>query len=305
MRTLLLDIETLPLGSHAHRETYGAVWRESVPEEAVRAIGPMPPPVIVQPKNVPSTWKDITKIAERAADNRAKAIAESKAASVKACEDWMAECWDWFRAGSLGSSSHVRGKCADGRVHTIALTTGEGVSAKMASHPDQERDLLLWLLDEIKGRQPKVLGSFAPYDFRFLGYRALTHGLDELARYVLHRHYRVDAIFRLYGKRPDIIDVRDLADITHGKGLDAVSRALGIDHGLENPIAGAEVMDAYMDGREDEIVAHCRADVRDLEAVYRRLAPIHGIPYTPHSAPMPLAPTGEEDPPWQHPFREG
>ena len=77
-----------------------------------------------------------------------------------------------------------------------------------------------------------------------------------------------------------ILDTRDLWPLPSkgpGEGkLDTLCDALGVER-LANPIGGAEVLDAYMDGREAEIVAHNVADVRDLRSCWTVLADVWGI----------------------------
>jgi hypothetical protein len=82
-------------------------------------------------------------------------------------------------------------------------------------------------------------------------------------------------------RHPVIVDAATLwplASSAKGEGaLATACEAIGIDHGIDNPIDGSQVFDAYMDGRDSEIIDHCAADVRDLASVWSVLCDVHGI----------------------------
>ena len=107
--------------------------------------------------------------------------------------------------------------------------------------------------------------------------RSIRHDLRWLAGHVAEPHYSVTAKLKLYGRRPTILCTRDLWPIpSKGPGeqkLNTLCEALGIQRHA-NPIDGSKVLDAYMDGREEGIVAHNLADVRDLWAVWSVLADV-------------------------------
>lgn len=72
-------------------------------------------------------------------------------------------------------------------------------------------------------------------------------------------------------------DTHEWWPTTHYRGrnrssasLDKICALLGISR-VDNPISGANVLDAYVGSRWPDVIKHCRVDIRDLREVYRRL----------------------------------
>lgn len=98
------------------------------------------------------------------------------------------------------------------------------------------------------------------FDLRFLWQRCVVHGLDG---------------YRLNPSKCRFIDTMQewVGKYTRGaKGvsLDSLCRALGIKSS-KGDITGADVWQAYKDGRHTEIEAYCKDDVRAVVEVYGKM----------------------------------
>lgn len=265
MRVMLLDIETLPEGAAAHRAlmlSEGLDWRTAPPPEV--ALTSCDAPAQPERKTVPSNWRDPNKIARRQM--------EIEQEYRKDCARWAARytdaAWDWWRAGSLRADRGV--------VHTACWSIC-GRPGHAAGN--DERRVLADLGKAIEEGRPDVLVTWGDFDPTFIFGRAARLDLGLLASRMAEPRYSVTAKLKLYGRKPALIDAMDMWPHHNrvGPSMGDACKALGIDHDEGNPIPGAEVLDAYLDGREADILAHCQADVRDLGRVWSWLAGIYGI----------------------------
>lgn len=124
-----------------------------------------------------------------------------------------------------------------------------------------------------------VVGWNVGYDAAVLQCSALRAGSPMTAAVFAQPHYRITAQFRLYDRRPQLLDAMDLWHDNRGRGerkLETACEVFGIKR-EGNPIDGSQVLDAFMEDRDDEILAHNRADVRDLRTVFEALCALHGM----------------------------
>jgi uncharacterized protein YprB with RNaseH-like and TPR domain len=99
------------------------------------------------------------------------------------------------------------------------------------------------------------------FDAPFISKRMMCHGLGPLFDFELNRNQiRVIDTSKMFsaGAYKDFVSLVDLCI------------ALGVDKPME-AIDGSQVYDAYLDGREDEIVEHCESDVIATRECYLRM----------------------------------
>lgn len=263
MRTLYIDIETLPQGAPEARRQGGGL-----PSAVMDAAGPPEEP---ERRQVPRSWRDPAKIAAKVAEIEAE-HADRCAQAVRAHYE---ATWDRWAQGALRASEAL--------VHTIGWTVDDGpvCSLSITDEPDDRALLAEWgrRLDGL-GRL-RIVAHNAEFDTGILWSRALHHHLDSLAGRIAAPHYRVVAARRAYQQVPEVLDTRDLWPVPRHRGelrLQTIAQVLGLAPGEDDdPIDGSEVLAAYLAGRDDEIAAHCRSDVRILRDVYLRLTRAWGI----------------------------
>jgi len=262
MSTMILDIETIPLGMFSHRLAHGQAWEGTVPEWAFEAVGPQPMP---ERGRVPRNWRDPAKIAAREAEIER----DYQDALGRMESEHRARAWEYVRAGSLRPDR--------GRVLCACWRIDRQVGMTMA---DYEGQMLTEIADAITGHGVSRIVSWGDFDSTFLFGRSIRLGHIALAGMIAEPHYSSTAKLKLYTRPTTVIDAMTLWPLQGGKRgprLADACAALGIGHGKGNPIDGSQVLDAYMDGREREVLDHCLADVRDLEQVWDALRGVWGI----------------------------
>ena len=161
------------------------------------------------------------------------------------------------------------------RAEVVTTAWAVGSGSVLAAHYDAGKTIAMLAADT---DATHIVGWNVSYDCAVLMCSALRNGLAHTAAAFAEPHYRVRAQFRLYGGMQQL-DAMDLWHQVRGKGegkLETACRVMGIER-PENPIDGSQVLDAYMADRDDEILAHNRADVRDLREVFTVLCAMHGI----------------------------
>lgn len=262
-----LDIETLPAAAAAG-VTFGTAPGWTPP--------PFEAPAFVPPnrKSPPANWKDLQKIACFEADEdarHARAIADAvrdhaagtEAALTKATEASRAAVWDAWARGSLSPMS--------GRIACIGYAVGDAPADVITgSEVDQLRALadVFDLACQASHGCVRVVGhNIDGFDGPYLLIRAARHGVRNIAPYLRARS----------GKSWDAPTLDTLTAWPCGSqrgkapgsaSLDAIAAFIGIDRG-NNPITGAGVLEAYMSGREADIIAHCRDDIEVLRQAHR------------------------------------
>lgn len=115
------------------------------------------------------------------------------------------------------------------------------------------------------------------FDFPFIWERAVGYRMHEVARHFATPHYGASRVLDMPVPPARLIDPHDLWSTTYesAKTLWAVASYLGVL--TENPITGAGVLDAMLDGTPEIVDQHVRADVLDLRGVWEALAPALGV----------------------------
>ncbi len=180
------------------------------------------------------------------------------AADLRAVHD---AAWERLRAASLDPMR--------GRVLCLGIA-------------EDDRDAEVWTGEEVEilsrlsglaaslslGPNPewRLVVHNAGFDLPFLAARAIRHGYDRLAG-ELHEPL-AKPWDRFVTDTATAWPVTTYAGRRTGSArLDDVARHLGIDRAA-NPIDGSQVLDRYLAGDLEAIVAHCRDDVRVLRLVY-------------------------------------
>ena len=113
----------------------------------------------------------------------------------------------------------------------------------------------------LHNRRPRYIGHCVEFDLRFLFHRYVVHGIRPAFALPYNEPSWRDAyfctMFAWAGTRGSV-------------KLKELSAILGIEQGA-NDIDGSEVWAAVQAGREDDVIAHCEADVRRVREVYNRL----------------------------------
>lgn len=105
------------------------------------------------------------------------------------------------------------------------------------------------------------------FDFPFLRTRALKHKNYPLAQ-TLYAKSRWDERFE------DTLEMWPSTK-SSSRSMKSILEFLSVDR-KDNPIEGKDVYKAYEDGRCQDIIDHCRADVAELRTVHRALALLKG-----------------------------
>jgi DNA polymerase elongation subunit (family B) len=265
--TICVDIETLPQDA-----TIGMDLRDPP--------GWMPEPFEIalftpEDRQPPRNWKDPVKIAgwwrdERTRQQGAEAAhmtAQAEAQDAHA-EAQRVKAEKWYRDASLDPHRL--------RVACIGYSINEG-PVEVIDCVGGERAGLVAFADVVASIDPHQLRFVAHngkrFDYPVMQLRALHHGVNALAA-ALHQGKPWDA--KLADTKEWCPVVRDwYGRPSSSTSMDSVCALLGIGR-PDNPIDGSQVLDAYVDGRWSDVIAHCHADVRDLREVYRRLAAMRG-----------------------------
>ncbi len=253
-----IDIETLPEGA-------------TVGMDATRAPGWEPPSVegfVAEPerKTCPAHFRKPDAIERWEANESGRYSAAVRDAWLAAHEAMKAEKVKARKEWASGSLDGMRG-----RIACVSIAFGEG-EIDVIECAEDEAGGLADLDAVMRRRKPRAIVAHygIGFDFPFIQLRAVKHDLLGLARR-FHQDKPWDGL---------LVDTKALWPMVRGsKGanLANVCAFLGIDHDVDNPITGADVLDAYIAGRWGDVVAHAAADVRDLRGVYRVLAQVRGL----------------------------
>ncbi|MDX1253655.1 MAG: hypothetical protein R3201_00100 [Oceanisphaera sp.] len=270
IRPLFIDVETLPDGAHVHRKGLAELgrldaYRHTAPIdviEAARDAGKLPAEPVCG--EVPSRWKDPAKIEAR----RLELQEEHRAALASYGERAGRAAVDYWRTWSLLPSRCEIATCA-------FASGGNPVQVDVGAHAG-----VYWLEEEIRSYQPThIIAWNAAYDCAVLHLQCLRTGtVPHLTRATWMPHYSAQARFRIK-RQVEPLDLMGFWHQVRGKGegsLDTACRVL-LGERPDNPISGAEVFDAFFQGRGEDIARHNKADVRDLREVWGRLADVAGL----------------------------
>ena len=243
----LIDIETLPRDA-------------TVGMDLTTAPGWSPSPTTQTRRTPPSNYKDPAKIAEweEAEDRRYLAA--------------IADEVDRDRESAIANWRDGVFRFADVRIACIGVSYG-GFDQVVFDclDPEREADAIRGMLQSLP--QTGAIMTWGDYDARVIRARCLALGIRM-------------GPFASWQRKPwdsRIVDVqREIAAILNGSqsnirgiSVDAICDFLGIERS-KNPISGAGVLDAYVAGRGEDVIAHCLADVIDEWAVVDRVVCLAG-----------------------------
>lgn len=242
-----IDLETLPSDA-------------TVGMDLTKAPGWEPEPVSAERKSPPKNWKDPKKIIEWEAKEQDRYLAAVEEAKVKQQADALSK----WRKGSL-SGLH-------GRIACISLAFGEE-EVEVIDCAEDEKAGLVALAERVALQRSAlnirqitfVAQNGLDFDFPLIQIRALKYGSTKLAA-LFHQEKPWDGVLEDPSKWWPKMGYRDFCP-----KLGVICEHLGIDHDEDNPISGAEVLDAYVRGDWDQVIAHAKADVRDLRSIYKIL----------------------------------
>jgi len=208
--------------------------RERFLDAAIEAARSDPPPANYKHVEAIEKWRDERIVgAEDAGD-----------------EDWRRTALD----GGYGEIVCVCWAVEDGDIKTLHRTRRHTMEAELLVQ------LFDALREDTRGQVPSYVGHNIGFDLRFLHHRAVVLGI----RPGIHLPYNdppwrstyIDTMQEWCGAR-DRVKLTTLCDM------------LGIQ--VDDEIDGSQVWDAWRDGREDQIVEHCRADVDRVRQIHHRL----------------------------------
>ena len=242
--TMIIDLETLPGDAVVGMDlTCAPGWAPPMPEVEVRAC-----PTNYKDKQLIATWEAKEELRQVAATHK-----ELEAQRVKDLKHW--------RDGSM--------RYADMRIACIGYAFGEEEPATIDCAEDEQAGLKE-LSALISDRLPRriVAHNGAGFDFPAVQIRAMRwRGFWLAGRFHQEKPWDkkvVDTFLWWPGGKWD-----------KGRSLDACAELLGISR-EGNPIGGAQVLDAYVDGRWCDVADHCLDDIAVLREVYRALREVRG-----------------------------
>lgn len=242
MTTLLLDLETLPEDA-------------TVGMDLDHPPGWEPEPHPGFDREVPRNWKDEDKIAVWHAQENARRVTELFGWDAKQ----IAKAREWFGKKSTNPMEL--------RIGCIGYAFDDEEPEVIECFEEDDRAGLIQLHEICTERRPSrvVAHNGASFDFRVIQLRAMKHGLlDTAARFHQEKPWETYLFDTMLGWP------------VRYTGMNAICAFLGLGR-PDNPIDGKDVLQAYVDGRSDEIVAHCRDDIRVLREVYRVVAKVRGL----------------------------
>lgn len=234
MDTLFIDIETIP----AQRPDIAAYMEESMRDELAAALDNV---------KAPANYKDADKIAEFISDKRGQLKAEFTAK--------LAE-----KIASTGLDG------AFGQVFCIAWAWGDGpvqiAGADDLTGASEARVLRTFFNDMPAGlRRVRVVGhNVAAFDLRFIKQRAMVQAVKPPHSLPFDAKPWDETIFDT---------MLQFAGIGNRISLDKLALALGIDG--KSGMTGADVWPAVQEGRTQEVLDYCRADVELTRRVFHRM----------------------------------
>lgn len=229
-------------------------------------VAPTPQPAEVRGRPQPKSYTGarlaqwIADEAQRVQDAHARAVEDAEERVAKAQADALEE----WRKHSLDPMK--------GRIGLIVVAFGDGEPQAIDCSVDEAAGLAqLREMIRPRGRLTWVAHNGHNFDFPYLQIRALAYGDLELAG-AFHQEKPWD------GTLVDTLSwwpqVGGRTRYRKGR-LESLADHLGIPW-EDNPITGGQVLDSYVEGRWDDVIAHGIADVRAMREVYRILAEVRG-----------------------------
>ena len=266
MRTLYLDIETIPTQQQAFRDEIAqkflAHHQPRHDEKIAEAAAVKPPGNMTKPETI-AAWEKDQKPAKVAA-LQAEAAGELEQAKTKTEEEWRRTSFD----GALGQVV-VIGFALDDRGPQAIFERDPKKVLTLDAENRALREFFqsLELVDRNDRHTLQVVGhNVVDFDLRFLWQRAVIHGIKV--------PYWMPWDAKPWGDR--VFDT--MMAWTGGKGRisqDKLCRVLGIEgKGSEigDEIDGSKVWDFVQAGRIAEVATYCAGDVHRAREMHRRMA---------------------------------
>lgn len=237
MTTMLIDIETLPEDA-------------TVGMDLQRPPGFVMPPYEAVQRSVPRNYKDPAKILVWQQAEFQRQAEEG----LKWAGDKHAEAESNYRQRSLSPMT--------ARIACIGYALDHN-PAQVIRCDDNERDGLETLMGVIKSRRPSVVIAHNGhgFDYDFLWKRLMKHGHSDAMWFYQEKPWekKLQDTYLKWSKAN-----------RRGGNMDDICKFFGWER-EDNPIRGGEVLDAYIDGRMSDVVAHCRGDIEDLRKLALKL----------------------------------
>lgn len=256
---VVVDVETLPLGA-ARGMTKGT------------APGWEPPPFVApERRTCPGTYKKPESIVEweKGEDERHAADVEASRATWGAAgreKAWL----DWSKGGlnPMGGRIWLAAVTVLDQSGTVVRPARVFRASSEADEGPMLTELSSYLQDI--GKYSILVAHNAPFETAFLTVRGLRNKVSSLVRRVAN-----DTGKPWDGKINDTMKLWPCGGRTGVNGsakLDDIIDFLGLTSDLPpNPITGSGILDAYIDGRDDDAIEHVTFDVAALAALYRTL----------------------------------
>ncbi|MEO8718972.1 MAG: 3'-5' exonuclease [Burkholderiales bacterium] len=165
-------------------------------------------------------------------------------------------------------------------VISCVLREGEGIKVFSIGAPDaSEKEAIQRFFDGIDKLVPQLVSwNGGGFDLPVLNYRALVHGVAAPKFWDQgddDRDFRFNSyIGRYHARHLDLMDVLAMYQPRNNAPLDEVARLAGFPGKIG--VGGAQVWQAYLEGRIAEIRDYCEADTANTYLLYLRFQKLRG-----------------------------
>lgn len=163
---------------------------------------------------------------------------------------------------------------------SVALRRRDSFNVWSLGGPDaEESDLVARFFAGLEKYQPDLVSwNGSGFDLPVLHYRALHYGLDASAYWEVGEHDREfrfnNYLGRFHWRHVDLMDVLAGYQMGGRASLDQASISIGLPGKIG--IGGANVWDAYQEGKRAEISDYCEIDVLNTYLLFLRFEKMRG-----------------------------
>jgi 3'-5' exonuclease len=165
-------------------------------------------------------------------------------------------------------------------VISCVLREAEGIKVFSIGEPEtREKEALQRFFDGIEKLVPQLVSwNGGGFDLPVLNYRALLHGVAAPKFWDQgedDRDFRFNSyVGRYHARHLDLMDVLAMYQPRNNAPLDEVAQLAGLPGKIG--VGGAQVWQAYLDGRIAEIRDYCEADTANTYLLYLRFQKLRG-----------------------------